>query len=218
MLSLSQDPPSRAPPRSGSFHLMLRSEGKATRSVDLSRESTVLLQFWARADSLERMDRVEAQICALRCQEDASWTVVASEAGIGYRNTGPCARPSHAHSGRAVRGAYPDSRTYANHLADGRSYSGPPTGRTALIGHRELHPRGPDHSCRTRGDLDPPGSSAPHYYFRRAGRPRRYLGQPGHESWGHFWLHLRRTRGLSLLLQDPRAVDGGHHHGGREPG
>ena len=94
----------------------------------------------------------------------------------------------------------------------------PPTGRTALIGHRELHPRGPDHSCRNRGDLDPPGSGAPHYYFRRAGRPRRYLGQPGHESWGHFWLHLHRTRGLSLLLQDPRAVDGGHHHGGREPG
>ena len=71
-------PAFKGPARSGSFHLMLRSEGEATRSIDLSRESTVLLQFWARADSLERTDRVEAQVCARRCQEDASWTAVAS--------------------------------------------------------------------------------------------------------------------------------------------
>ena len=69
----------RGPPHSGSFHLMLRAGAtEARRSVDLSRETAVRLQFWAKADSFEPGDHAEALICSHDCRDDANWTVINS--------------------------------------------------------------------------------------------------------------------------------------------
>jgi plastocyanin len=67
----------RGPPTSGSFHLILQGPaGEATRSVDLSRESSVRLQFWAKADSLELRDSAEVLACGRDCGDEGSWTVL----------------------------------------------------------------------------------------------------------------------------------------------
>ena len=51
---------------------------EARRSVDLSRETAVRLQFWAKADSFEPGDHAEALICSHDCRDDANWTVINS--------------------------------------------------------------------------------------------------------------------------------------------
>ena len=64
-------------PPSGRVHLILQGAGsRAQRTVDLSRESSVRLQFWAKADSFESTDDAEALICSGGCADDADWTTL----------------------------------------------------------------------------------------------------------------------------------------------
>ena len=68
----------KGPPRTGRFHLLLRGkQGDARRSVNLTRETDVRLQFWARALSFEQGDNAEAMVCWTRCGDESSWTVIA---------------------------------------------------------------------------------------------------------------------------------------------
>jgi len=70
---------SRGPPHGGSFQLILwASSTEARRSADLSRETSVRLQFWARADSFEPGDLAEALVCSQGCEQEASWVVLKS--------------------------------------------------------------------------------------------------------------------------------------------
>ena len=68
---------SRGAPRSGRFHLiLLAARSEARRSVDLSRETDVRLQFWARTDSFEEGEEAEILACSHSCDADASWNVL----------------------------------------------------------------------------------------------------------------------------------------------
>ena len=68
----------KGPPRTGRFHLLLRGKhGDARRSLNLTRETDVRLQFWARVHSFEAEDQAEAMVCWSRCDDESSWTVVA---------------------------------------------------------------------------------------------------------------------------------------------
>ena len=65
------------PPHSGRFHMVFRaSSSEARRSVDLSRETNVRLQFWAKARLFLPGDKAEASICSQDCADDANWTVL----------------------------------------------------------------------------------------------------------------------------------------------
>ena len=65
------------PPHSGQFHLVFRSaSSEARRSVDLSRETSVRLQFWAKAQLFLPGDEAEASVCSQECGDDANWTVL----------------------------------------------------------------------------------------------------------------------------------------------
>ena len=60
-------------PQEGSYHLQLTgSSGFATRTVDVSGESTLSLQFWAKVDSFEVGDEAELQIST----DGVTWTTV----------------------------------------------------------------------------------------------------------------------------------------------
>ena len=68
---------SRGRPHSGKFHLSLRSGGaEAKRSADLSRETNVRLQFWAKANSFEPGNTASLLICSRDCEDEASWVVL----------------------------------------------------------------------------------------------------------------------------------------------
>ena len=68
---------SKGAPASGSVHLILQENGaRARRSVDLSRESSVRLQFWAKADSFETRDSAEVLVCAGECGDHGDWTLL----------------------------------------------------------------------------------------------------------------------------------------------
>ena len=51
---------------------------EARRSVDLSRETAISLQFWAKADAFEPESQVGALVCSRDCADDANWTTVKS--------------------------------------------------------------------------------------------------------------------------------------------
>ena len=71
--------PSRHPPHSGRFQLKLRARGsEARRSVDLSRQTAVRLQFWAKAGPFEPGERAEALVCSRDCEDEANWILIKS--------------------------------------------------------------------------------------------------------------------------------------------